>query len=334
MMLEGLRVLDLSRLLPGGYATLVLHRMGADVIKVEPPRRGDPIRAFPGGEVYYEALHAGKRSVALPLKSEGGRQALLALVARSDVLLEGFRPGVMERLQLGYDSLTATNPRLVYCALSGYGSNNAMENRAGHDLNYLARSGVLALMPRTQEIPMIPGVQIADMAGGMQAVMLILAALVERQRSGRGRRVEVSMTAVMQDWLRPQRAAFRAGIAPLALDGRLPCYHVYRSADGLLSLGALEPPFWQAFCQSIDRLDLTPRQVDPTAIPEVAAILETKTTQQWLAHFEAKDVCVEPVLSPLEATPSDELDERAPTVGQHTAEVLAEVGFNPTEDVR
>lgn len=313
---------------------MVLHRLGADVIKIEPPRRGDPIRTFPGGEVYYRALHAGKRSLAISFKSESGRQALLALVERSDVLLEGFRPGVMERLGLGFDTLSGHNPRLVYCALTGYGSNNPMQDRAGHDLNYLARSGVLALMPHVDGIPVIPGVQVADMAGGMQAVMLILAALVERQRTNRGQRVEVSMTDVMREWLTPQRAAFREGITPMGLSGQLPCYHVYPSRDGLLSLGALEPPFWQAFCQAIDRLDLIPRQVDSTAISEVAGILASRTTEEWLRQFAERDVCVEPVLSPLNAAPAEDTQEPAPTVGQHTAEVLAEIGFPAQERER
>src|SRR3984893_7153105 len=166
MLLNGVRVLDLSRLLPGAYCTQLLQAQGAQVTKIEPPA-GDPIRALPGGEAYFDALHRGKRLLTLDLKTDDGRDALRRHVVGADVLVEGFRPGVMERMELGYAALAAINPALVYCAITGYGSGGPMAGRAGHDLNYLARSGALSLMPLRDGIPAIPGLQVADLAGGL-----------------------------------------------------------------------------------------------------------------------------------------------------------------------
>src|SRR2546421_1138089 len=209
MRLDGVRVLDLSRLLPGGYCTQLLQLEGARITKIESPE-GDPLRRLPGGEAYFEALHHGKTLLTLDLRSEAGRQALRRQVMDADVLVEGFRPGVMDRMELGYPALAALNPALVYCAITGYGSSGPMARRAGHDLNYLARSGALTLMPLTEGVPTIPGLQVADMAGGLHAAFLIAGALVAPARSGRGSRVEVSMTELMRSWTLLPRAARRA----------------------------------------------------------------------------------------------------------------------------
>src|SRR3989442_658612 len=166
MLLDGVRVLDLSRLLPGGYCTQLLQAQGAQVTNIAPPDRG-PIRALPGGNAYFDALHGGKQLLTLELRTETGREALRRRVVDADVLVEGFRPGVMERMELGYAALAAINPALVYCAITGYGSRGPMAGRAGHDLNYLARSGALSLMPLRGGVPSIPGLQVADMAGGL-----------------------------------------------------------------------------------------------------------------------------------------------------------------------
>ena len=295
MSLDGIRVLDLSRLLPGGYCTQLLQAQGATVTKVEPPA-GDPIRHLPGGEAYFDALHQGKQLLTLDLRSPAGREALLGRVVDADVLVEGFRPGRMERMELGYESLAAINPALVYCAITGYGSNSPLARRAGHDLNYLARSGALALMPHHDGAPTIPGLQIADLAGGLQAAFLIAAALMDRAKTGRGRRVEVSMTGLMRSWTALPRAARRAGLPGLGLTGELPCYHVYAVADGFLTVAALESAFWSEFCQTIDREDLRDRQFDPVAIETVQATLREATRAEWIARFGETDVCVEPVL--------------------------------------
>src|SRR3989475_11551509 len=185
MLLDGVRVLDLSRLLPGGYCTQLLQAQGAQVTKIE-PAAGDPIRALPGGNAYFEALHGGKQLLTLDLRSETGRDALRRRVADADVLVEGFRPGVMERMELGYAALAAVNPGLVYCAITGYGSGGPMAGRAGHDLNYLARSGALSLMPLREGTPTIPGLQVADMAGGGYAPLFFSCPAPAPGRRGRG----------------------------------------------------------------------------------------------------------------------------------------------------
>ncbi len=295
MLLDGVRVLDLSRLLPGGYCTQLLQAQGARVTKIEPPS-GDPIRAVPGGSLYFDALHRGKQLLTLDLRTEDGRDALRRRVAEADVLVEGFRPGVMERMELGYEALAAINPALVYCAITGYGSDGPLARRAGHDLNYLARSGALSLMPSRESVPTIPGLQVADMAGGLEAAFVISAALVARARTGRGSRVEVSMTDLMRSWTALPRAAQRAGIPGLLLTGELPCYHVYAVEDGFLTVGALETDFWSAFCDAIERQDLKDRQFDPAAIDAVQATLRQATRAHWAARFGDQDVCVEPVL--------------------------------------
>jgi len=295
-MLAGIRVLDLSRLLPGAYCTQLLQQQGADVTKIESPS-GDPIRALPAGEAYFEALHRGQQRLTLDLRSENGREALRQRIVDADVLVEGFRPGVMERMELGYDSVCLVNPALVYCAITGYGSGGPLAKRAGHDLNYLARSGALSLMPLADGRPAIPGLQVADLAGGLEAAFLIAAALADRGRTGRGRRVEVSMTELMRSWTLLPRAARRAGLSGLPLTGELPCYHVYAVADGFLTVAALERPFWAEFCQVIGRRDLEDRQFDQAAILDVADALKARTRSEWMACFGDRDVCVEPALS-------------------------------------
>ena len=295
MSLDGVRVLDLSRLLPGGYCTQLLQAQGATVTKIEPPA-GDPIRRLPGGAAYFDALHHGKQLLTLDLRAPAGREAFLGRLLDADVLVEGYRPGRMEQIELGYPTLAAINPALVYCAITGYGSGGALAQRAGHDLNYLARSGALALMPRHDGVPTIPGLQVADLAGGLEAAFLIAAALTDRAKSGRGRRVEVSMTSLMRSWTILPRAARLAGVHGLGLTGELPCYHVYRVADGFLTVAALEAAFWAEFCQAIDRADLSAHQFDPAVVDTVQATLGGATRAEWAARFANKDVCVEPVL--------------------------------------
>ncbi len=295
MLLHGVRVLDLSRLLPGGYCTQLLQAQGATVTKIEPPA-GDPIRALPGGAAYFDALHRGKQLLTLDLRTEDGRDALRRRVVDTDVLVEGFRPGVMERMELGYPALAAINPALVYCAITGYGSSGPLARRAGHDLNYLARSGALSLMALRDGVPTIPGLQVADMAGGLHAAFSIAAALVARARTGRGSRVEVSMADLMRSWTALPRAARGAGLAGLPLTGELPCYHVYAVTDGFLTVAALESDFWAAFCHAINREDLKDHQFDPAAIEAVQATLGQATRAEWAARFGDQDVCVEPAL--------------------------------------
>ncbi|MGH9660564.1 MAG: CaiB/BaiF CoA transferase family protein, partial [Bryobacteraceae bacterium] len=255
--LDGLLVLDLTRLLPGGAATLWLADFGAEVIKIEEPETGDYGRRMPplvdGEGAVFQAVNRGKKSIALDLKSDGGRAALLALARRADVLVEGFRPGVMRRLGLDYETLRAQNERLIYASLTGYGQWGPYAQMAGHDVNYIALGGLLELTGA------IPGAQIADLAGGaMQTVIGVLLALEARHRTGRGQHVDVSMLDGVLALLALPLAHWNAtGESPAALSGHYGCYRAYECGDGRrIAVGALEPKFWSALCRRLDRADL------------------------------------------------------------------------------
>jgi len=262
--LEGIRVLDLSRLLPGPFLTMVLADLGADVVKVEDPKVGDYLRIFPpakgGISGRYLAINRGKRSLALDLKDPAGKAAFLRLVAGADVVVESFRPGVLDKLGLGYDVLAGHNPRIVVCSISGYGATGPYVHRAGHDLNYIGLAGVLAMgSERPGGPPAMPGVQIADLAGGaLWSATGILAALVGRERTGRGAHLDISMTEGSLALLAAELGNLDCGARPTrgteTLNGGLAAYGVYRTADErFVSVGALEPKFWMAFCTAIGR---------------------------------------------------------------------------------
>ena len=276
--LSDVRVLDLSRLLPGGFASLLLADLGADVIKVEDTGMGDYVRWAPpfyGDDsqqplgtrsALYLSLNRGKRSVRIDLKSDAGRDAFLRLAGEADVVLESFRPGVLDKLGVGYERLREQNPALVYCAISGYGLDGPNTARAGHDTNYLALNGLLGLTGAVDGAPVSSAGQIADLGGGgLMAVFGILAALHERGRSGEGQLVDVSMTDGSLSWLAMVAAAFlRDGRVPRRgsemLNGGVACYLPYECADGWISCGALEPKFWQSFCAGVERPDLLEHQ--------------------------------------------------------------------------
>jgi crotonobetainyl-CoA:carnitine CoA-transferase CaiB-like acyl-CoA transferase len=309
--LDGIRVLDLSRLLPGGFCSLLLADYGADVLKVEDTGLGDYIRWAPprhagvepsAASALFLSLNRGKRSIRLNLKVRLGQEVLLRLVREHDVLLESFRPGVLDRLGVGYERLKQENPRLVYCAITGYGQEGPDRDRPGHDMNYLARGGLLGLSGERGGPPVPAAGQIADLGGGaLMAAFGILAALHERDRSGEGQLVDVSMTRGAQSWLAMVAARFFAdGAVPrrgeLELAGGLPCYRPYACADGWVTLGALEPKFWQALCAGLGRDDLLPRQMDPAVAAELEAIFATRTRAEWAAFDDEHGCCVEPVL--------------------------------------
>ncbi len=338
--LQGLRVLDLTRLLPGPVATLRLAELGADVLKIEEPGAGDAARAMmqnaadraagqPG--VFYRIVNRGKRETRLDLKSETGRTVLRALVREADVLVESFRPGVMQRLGLGHDTLAAINPKLVYCAITGYGSGGPLAQRPGHDINYLGYAGVLDQIAARDGTPVIPNIQIADLLGGaLTAVTRILAALWQVARGGNGAFVDVSMThaihahnivaqAALANAESDARSEIRGSGAgtPLRaggglLDGGVPCYNVYRTADSQwLAVGALEFKFWERLCRALGRDAWSGRHwslgqaisgADAVALTqELAALFATRTRDDWLALLEPLDCCVSPVLSVEEA---------------------------------
>ncbi len=329
--LDGIRVLDLSRLLPGPFCSLLLADLGADVLKVEDTGLGDYMRWVPpyvGGDeerdrgvasAPFAALNRNKRAIKLDLKLEPAREVLVRLAREYDVLLESFRPGVLDRLGVGYERLSQENPGLVYCAISGYGQDGPLRDRAGHDLNYLARNGLLALSGEGGGPPVQVAGQIADLGGGGEmAAFAIAAALVERARTGRGRMLDVSMTDGALSWLAMPAARelangerLRRGQVELA--GAWICYRPYEAADGWVALGAVEPKFWQAFCAGVERPDLVGRQFDQPggeAHREVEAIFRTRTREQWVAFAQEHDCCLEPVLELDEALDSELIESR------------------------
>jgi len=314
--LEGIRILDLSRMLPGPYASMMLADLGGEVIKVEEPKIGDPTRHSPpivdGQSAVFNQVNRNKKSIALDLKQAEGRDIFLKLASRADCVLEQFRPGVVDRLGLGYSTVAQLNPRIVYCSLTGFGQNGPHRDRSGHDLNYLALSGVLGLTTDDRGKPVIPGVQVADLAGGMIAAFAILAALLARTRTGRGQYVDVSMFDVMLSMLPIPAARHFAGHNlgvgdKYVLSGAYPFYNVYETSDGkFMTLGALEPKFWANFCRKVGREDLIPRQLDEgnareDLFAEVRAIFKSRTQTEWIQFTGDADCCCEPVLPITEA---------------------------------
>ena len=333
--LAGVRVLDLSRLLPGGFCSLMLADLGADVVKVEDTGAGDYVRWAPpyyGDEdqqatgtrsALYLALNRGKRSVRIDLKSDAGRAAFLALVRDADVVLESFRPGVLDRLGVGYETLREVNRGIVACAISGYGQSGPNTSRAGHDTNYLALNGLLGLTGEAGGPPVQSAGQIADLGGGgLMAAFAIMAALVERGSSGEGQLVDVSMTDGSLSWLCMVAAQYLCdGAVPRrgsgALNGGIACYRPYEAADGWVSCGALEPKFWQAFCRGTGREDLLEVQFAPPGSDghqRVAAVFRSRTRAEWAAFNDQHDCCIEPVLDVDEALDSELVRERGMVV--------------------
>ena len=321
------------------------------------------------------SLNRGKRSIRLNLKTEGGRAALLRLVQTADVLLESFRPGVLGRLGVGFDTLREVNPGLVYCAITGYGQDGPNRDRSGHDMNYLALNGLLGLTGEADGPPVQAAGQIADIGGGaLMAAVGILVALRERERSGEGQLVDCSMFDGSLSWLAMLAAeVFATGRSPargdLGLAGRYNCYRPYACADGHVTLGALEPKFWQAWCEGVGRADLIPHAFDSPGSDSHAAVAEIfrgRTREQWRAFASEHDCCLEPVLSlqesldselvaardmvvaltqpgadrpvrllgvpvKLSRTPGDAARAPGPALGEHTDEVLLAAGFSAGE---
>lgn len=315
--LEGLKVLDLTRLLPGAFATQMLADMGAEVLKIEQPDGGDYNRTFPpiakAESGSFLLLNRNKKSLTLNLKTEAGKEVLRRLAAEADVLIEGFRPGVMDRLGLSYESLAEINPGLVYCAISGYGQTGPWRLKPGHDLNYLAEAGALQLFGKAGEGPIVPGLSIADVGGGsLTATTGILAALMARGRTGRGQFVDISMHDGAIAWLALHGAdTLFAGIEPKGGErpfiGQAPCYNVYECAcGGHVALGAIEEHFWRRFCDAFGMPELADDQwpVGEAAEAQKAALQArflTRDRDEWVAALEPADIPFGPVLGIAEA---------------------------------
>ncbi len=383
--LEGVRVLDLSRLLPGGFCSLLLADFGADVVKVEDTGMGDYVRWSPpfydGAEdtakgALFLALNRNKRSIRIDLKNERGRDVLLRLARDADVLLESFRPGVLERLGVGYEILLQANPGLVICPITGYGQDGPYRDRPGHDMNYLGLIGLLGLQGEGPDSAPVQGAgQVADLGGGaLMAAFGILAALHHRDSTGEGQVVDVSMADGALSWMAMAAARVLAGDGSPArgrdvLGGGVVCYRPYECADGWVTLGALEPKFFRAWCEGVGREDLIEKQFEPPgseAHAEIERVFAQRTRAGWQEFASEFDCCLEPVLdlgealdselvraremvveidqpgagSPvrllgvpikMSATPGDPRRRPGPTLGEHTAEVLREGGFSEEE---
>lgn len=378
--LKALRMLDLSRLLPGPYCSLLLADLGMEVLKIEDPEQGDYMRKIgPFGKkdsFYFLALNRNKKSMTLNLKMKEGKEIFYKLIKTYDIVLEGFRPGVMERLSIGYEELKKRNPRVILCSLSGYGQNGPYREKSGHDINYIGLGGILELTGTKNRPPALPGVQIADIGGGgMMAAIAILAAVIHREKTGKGQYLDVSMFDGVISWLSRDAGTYLMdGELPTRGDmlttGRYACYQVYSTKDGrYMSLGALEGKFWKNFCETIEREDLVEKQFIEgeeriLIIEEIQKLFTTKTQKEWVEFFENKDVCCEPILtfeevfshphvlsrqmviefehpvegkirqigSPIKSSQcSFGVRIPPPSLGEHTMEVLNEMGYSNSE---
>jgi crotonobetainyl-CoA:carnitine CoA-transferase CaiB-like acyl-CoA transferase len=380
--LEGIKVLDLTRLLPGPYGTMLLGDLGAEVIKIEEPERGDYARwnlpQINGVGSRHLLLNRNKKSMTLNLKASAGKEILRKMVEQgADVLVEQFRPGVMDRLGVGFKDMEKVNPRIIYCSVTGYGQDGPYRDLAGHDLNYIALAGILGLTGSKDGAPVIPGTQIADLVGGgLYAVIGILSALMARQKTGRGQYIDISMLDGVVSLLPDSAALFFAeGKAPRAgerrLTGGLPQYQVYQTRDGkYVAIGALEEKFWANLCRGIGKPEWAeeiPKELQTRGgevKEEMTRIFKTKTQKEWLALLMHEDACVTAVQSLDEVfrdphvlhrqmlvetthpqagrvrqigvpikfseTPG-EVRTPAPEIGEHTEEILKELGFSQGE---
>lgn len=306
--LQGYRILDFTKLLPGPLATLWMAQQGAEVIKVESPSSPDPVRFYPpmkdGVSVFYTALNAGKKSLCIDYRSEAGKEAILKLVEQADVVIEQFRPGVMEAFGLGFETLKKRNPKIILVSITGYGQTGEMAAKPGHDINYLSYSGMLDAQRDASGNPIISAAQLADVAGGsMMALNATTSALLHRERTHKGQHVDVSMTHCVSV-LQSMRIAeeLETGASNGYLSGKLPSYNIYKCADGRhVALGALEPKFWQKFCNLMGHPEWGGRLMENELIDEVAAQFATKPMQFWVEKLEKEDVCLSPVLTVQEA---------------------------------
>ena len=311
--LEGIKILDLTRLLPGPFCTMMMADLGAEVIKIEEPGKGDYMRAFPPKineeSAFFLSLNRNKKSITLNLKKEKGKDLLYKLAEKADVVIEGFRPGVAQKLKIDYNMLKKINSEIIMCSISGYGQNGPYKKRAGHDLNYLSICGIAGVTGTRDKRPTIPGVQIADIAGGgLFAAFSILAAIIAKNKTGKGQYIDVSMMDGAFSLLSPLISKYFAdGTKPFPagelLNGGQPCYNIYKTKDDkYMSLCALEPHFWQSFCKTVNREDLITSQFaednkSDDIISTIESLFSEKTRDEWVKIFKDADCCCEAVNS-------------------------------------
>ncbi len=314
--LSSLKILDFTTLVPGPLATMMLADMGTDVVRVEAPHRPDAVRFLPpfDGDVsaWHAVLNRNKRAIALDLKQPEAIEIVKRLVTADggayDIIVEQFRPGVMDRLGIGYEALKAVNPRLIYCAITGYGQTGPYKDRAGHDNNFVALSGAMSYSGRQHESAPPLGFQLADLGGSMGAITGILAAVIQRTTTGEGQMVDISMFDMAVAWQAHLASNYLAGGEVPAREQMLlngaGIYDYYETSNGrFLAIASLEPKFWQGFCQAIQRSDLIePGMSLETAVlqqvkTEIRTVIAGKTLEEWTAVFATLDVCVEPILT-------------------------------------
>ena len=319
--LDGLKILDFTTLLPGPYATLMLADMGAEVLKISSAGKYDLVLDY-GERVKGTDISAcqawlgrNKKTMFLNLKTPEAKEIVRQLIMDYDIVIEQFRPGVMQRLGLGYEDLRRVNPHLIYCSLTGYGQTGPLRDAAGHDINYMSRSGIISHAGRADSGPSLMNFQIADIAvGSLNSVIGILAAVISRQATGKGQFIDVSMLDGCVPFNSLDGADFLVSGRQPRRDGQLlnggSMYDYYETSDGgYMSVGSLEPKFWEAFCRGIGREDLIAGTVRPENVPEVKeeirAIFRTKTRDEWTAVFSELDACVQPVMDLQEALLED-----------------------------
>lgn len=361
MLLKNVKVLELSNFIPGPMCSLFLADLGAHVVKIE-GLNGDPMRNFEASKnisPYFSALNRNKKSIALNLKTEEGKKIFMALAKNADVIIEGFRPGKMDALGIGYSNVKKINPKIVYCSITGYGQKGIYKDKAGHDLNYSALSGLLDLM---SEKPVVPRLQIADTSSAIIAAFSIMAALFSRERNGSGYHIDVPM-------LNSTLSFIGMHIAKSSLNknsnnllyGTTPCYNVYQTKDGrYISLGAIENKFWESFCKSISREDMVTKQFDGSMMKEMGIIFESRTLKQWIKLNEKYDFCCEPIKNIKEVLIDKRLSNvliklgglmhvampvnfsqigrikysKSPELGEHTIKLLSSLGYNEKSVVK
>ncbi len=368
--LTGIKIIDLTRLLPGPMCTLHLADMGAEVLKVEDTIVGDYARSIPPiqnkNSFFFNAINRNKRSIAIDLTKNEGRQLFLKLTETADVIVESFRPGVVTKLGIDYDTVKKLNPHIIYCAITGYGQTGPYMDMAGHDINFCAYAGIL---DRKDSKPVIPDFQIGDIVGGsLNAAMGILAALVQQKMTGEGQYIDVAMMDGVLAHATTALSQIRYGKG--LLTGALPCYAIYETSDNkFMALGALEFKFWERFCKTIDRNDLIPFHMvmgedAKKTFAEVSSVFKSNTREYWTEKLKSSDCCVSPVLSLKEALNNEQVQARAmvqtinsptegemqqfalplkfssfefeaelpaPQRGEHTTQELLKIGYSETE---